>query len=303
MKAIRNLFIASFIFISSSVFSQKSKLEINDIAAKELRLLKKYYNQKIDSTKLIKEIYAPHEQMWKGYLGNSSDFMKWVNSKSLDDVNKWMSNENINPVMLAEYLRVFERKMFFITGEKPHGKWYIFYGPAWTNLGGLGSGEMLIDLANKNNTSNDVITFVYPHELNHQIYHKIINESEDKVLNRILDEGFASYVNYIFYQKKNSKAKELSYTEDEFKTCQANDMALIGYLAKHYTSKDEKFADDLASRSYKINENLPGGIAYYLGFRIVEEYVKNHGEHSWKEIYKKKPIDVLYDSKILDLYK
>ena len=303
MKLNRYFLLAIFILVSNSVFSQKSGLEIIDLGTKELKYLKKYYNKKIDSTKLIKRIYSPYEQMWKGYLGNSSDFMNWVNSKKLEDVVKWQSNENVNSTILADHLKIFEKKMFFLTGMKPQGKWYIFYGPAWTNLGGLGSGEMLIDLANKNNTSNEAITNVYPHELNHQIYRNTINQSEDIVLNRIIDEGFASYINYIFYQKKNSKAKELYYTEEEFKICDANDKALIGFLAKYYTSKDEKLADNLASRSYKINESLPGGIAYYLGFRIVEEYVKHHGEHSWKEIYKKKPMEVIIESKILELYK
>ena len=194
------------------------------------------------------------------------------------------------------------KEMYLFTGEKPKGKWYIFYGPAWTDLGGLGSGEMLIDLANKNNISNDAIVFVYPHELNHQIYQNEINQSEDVVLNRILDEGFASYINYIFHQKKSTKAKELYYTEDEFMLCNSNDKKLVDFLSHYYNSHDEKLADKLASRHYKLNELLPGGIAYYLGFRIVEEYVKQYGEDSWKDIYKKKPIDVLFESKILDLY-
>ena len=301
MKILKHLFIS--IFISSSLFAQKSELEIIDLGSKELKYLKKYYNNKIDSVKLMDRIYVPYEEMWKGYIGNSSDFMNWVNSKNLDDLTKWQSNKNVNSKILANQLKVYEKEMFLFTGKRPQGKWYIFYGPAWTNLGGLGSGEMLIDLANKNNVSNDSIIFVYPHELNHQIYHNQINQSDDVVLNRILDEGFASYINYIFHQKKNSKAKELYYTEDEFNVCDSNDKVLVDFLSKYYTSKDEKIADNLASRSYKINDNLPGAIAYYLGFRIVEEYVKQNGEDSWKDIYKKKPIDVLLESKILDLYK
>lgn len=292
-----------FLFLNISyLFAQKSQLEIIDLGSKELKYLKKYYNNKIDSTKLIQKIYTPYQQMWRGYLGNSSDFMHWVDSKSIKDLEIWQSNKNVNSKILTNQLVTYEKEMYLFTGEKPKGKWYIFYGPAWTDLGGLGSGEMLIDLANKNNISNDAIVFVYPHELNHQIYQNEINQSEDIVLNRILDEGFASYINYIFHQKKNTKAKELYYTEDEFMLCNSNDKKLVEFLSHYYNSHDEKLADKLASRNYKLNELLPGGIAYYLGFRIVEEYVKEYGEDSWKDIYKKKPIDVLFESKILDLY-
>ena len=40
-------------------------------------------------------------------------------------------------------------------------------------------------------------------------------------------------------------------------------------------------------------------IGYYIGFRIVEEYVKENGKDSWKKIFAMKPEEVLTDRKII----
>jgi len=50
------------------------------------------------------------------------------------------------------------------------------------------------------------------------------------------------------------------------------------------------------SRNAKIKENLPGAIGYFIGFKIVEEYVLKHGSESWKDIYTLSSEEVLEKS-------
>ena len=136
--------------------------------------------------------------------------------------------------------------------------------------------------------------------MNHQIYENTCKINSDIVLHRILDEGFATYVSYIFHDKKIPKADELHYTQKEFNVCEKNDTNLINFLKENFEKNDSGLARNFANRTFKFNENLPGGIGYYLGFRIVEEYVKNNGKNSWKEIYKLTPEETLKKSKIFE---
>lgn len=245
---------------------------------------------------LVEKIYVPNKELWEGYIGDEHAFLKWTNEKALVQEDSWKENKKVNSRVLSDELKKYAREMSAFTGYKPKGKWYLLYGPAFTDLGGLSGGIMLIDLANKVNINNDVIINLYPHELNHQIYSATKPPTEKIVLDRIIDEGFATYVSYIFHEKKYTKASELKYSEEEFQYCISNEDKLKGLLKKYYLSGDEKQSRDFANRNFKIGEKYPGAIGYYLGFRIVEEFVKRNGEDSWKKIYTMKPIEVLEQS-------
>ncbi len=304
MKKIIIIFLA-FQFLSS--YSQQTEnlgLKIINLSTKQINLMNKYKSEPIEIRNkiLLDSIYIPNLYLWNGYLGDENDFITWMNNVAFLELPKYNEKaNNINLDELNDYFFETVNSMEKFTNHKPFGKWYIFFGPKWANLGGFEDGTMLIDLAHSSNKNLNNITLYFPHEINHQIYSNTIKPNKDAVLYRILDEGFACYVSYIYHNGKTTISEELNYKESEYQFCRKNDKELIELLKRNYKSNSDKLSDNFVSRGYKFSEKYPTAIGYYLGFRIVEEYVKKYGKESWKDIYKLSPKKVLRKSKILKL--
>jgi len=293
------------VFLQFSIYPQQNKsagIEIIDISRKQIEFMNKVQNEPIEKRNsiLIDSIYKPDSYLWNGYLGSETDFTNWLNNTAYEELGSYnLKAKEIDLSILNEYFFETVREMEKFTGNKSSGKWYIFFGPKWTNLGGFDDGTMLIDLAHDSNKSLDDIKIFFPHEINHQIYSGTTEQKDNAVLYRILDEGFACYVSYLFHNGKTKIAEELNFTEDEYNSCIENEKELIALLKKNYKSDSEKLSDNFANRSYKFSEKFPGAVGYYIGFRIVDEFVKRNGKDSWKKIYNMSPEKVLRKSKIL----
>lgn len=280
----------------------ENNLKVYNVAKKQLILFNQF--QRADTFTLnkflIDSIYIPNSTFWDGYLGDEKAFLNWSNKKGIKQLSDWNKKlQIINPDFLTLKLKEIAVKMYKFTGYAAKGNWYIIYGPGWANLGGFEDGTMFIDLAHKTNENSEKIIWLYPHELNHQIYSNTLKFEEDIVLNRIIDEGFATYISYLFHEKKYSIAEELMYSIEDYEFCVKNEKELLLLMKDNYYKSDEKLSRQFASREYKFKDNYPEAIGYYLGFRIVEEYVKQNGKDSWKQIYTIQPAEVLTKSKIL----
>jgi hypothetical protein len=288
--------------IKKGITNPSSDLEIIDISALELRLFNQYKNHAIEERNLIflDSIYRPYTHLWKGYLGDEKEFITWVNTvvyKELALYNEKAKRINLNK--MNTYFNQTAKEMAAFTGFSPKGKWYIFFGPKWTNLGGFGDGAMLIDLANEHNQSLEDIIEAFPHEINHQIYTNRLPNTEYNVISRIIDEGFACYVSKLFRKGKTTMAQELNYTEEAYQNCLKYEDKIIKLIRNNYTSTNKDDIDRFVSRGHQFSEKLPTAIGYFIGYRIVEEYVKKHGKDSWKDLYEIDPIEVLHKSGIL----
>ncbi|MEA5004975.1 MAG: DUF2268 domain-containing putative Zn-dependent protease [Rikenellaceae bacterium] len=286
---------------SQDIF-QKHDLKIINISTYELKMLNQYKDSSIDTRNRIftDSIYTPNIHLWEGYVGEANNFLYWVNQtayKELDELNQ--KEKTIDIMALNNYFAKTIDKMTEMTGYSPKGVWYIFYGPKWMNLGGIDDGTMLIDLAHKANKCFDDIAAFFPHEINHQIFNNINPYKKNTVINRIVDEGFACYVSYLYKGKKSSVAQELCYTEKEFQTCVENEREIFALIKENRNSKERNEIEKFGARRYKFKEEYPGAIGYYIGFRIVEEYVKKYGKDSWKDLYTKDPETVFLESEIL----
>jgi hypothetical protein len=280
-------------------------IEWIDIAMKQVRLMRAAEDlpQEKRDRLLLDSIFMPHTGLWHGYLGQEAAFLNWVNNTAFSELSEY--ERKLKEICTLEMQKIFARNvqdMKSLTGFTPQGKWYVFFGPKWTNLGGLGDGTMLIDLANSANTSLEDITRVFAHEINHQIYSLTCPQKDNAVLYRILNEGFACYVSYLYHQESTSIARELAYTEAQYRACRDNDARAIELLREHYQSNDSQLSRLFAHRQYLFYDDLPGALGYYIGFRIVEEYVKRFGTDSWIDIYTLQPEEVLMKSDILNLY-
>lgn len=297
-------FLTSYLFLllgTQLSFSQQ-KLKVIDISQKQLLLMQQY--QKMDSLRrsqaIIKTLYTPYKQFWNGYLGEADDVASWLDG-AMSKLPDWkVKNTKIDGQKLALQLNKFAKDMKVLTGYEPQGDWYIVYGPAWTDLGSLGY-AMLIDLAHKSNISNEKIAMMFPHELTHQIMSNVNKNKDTTAISSIIGEGFAVWMNQKYWKQKYTLAQHLGYTEEELKTAGSYLDKLKGFLDKNKYATDRDMIDVFRNRSSKLNEKLPGAIGYYLGYLIVDEYVKKHGIDSWKNIFVKPPKEILKESGFIEL--
>jgi hypothetical protein len=277
-------------------------LEVIDLSGRQLRLMAAWQNQpgaERDSL-MVDSLYRPYQKLWSGYLGGPGDFLEWLNGDGFAQLDYFRSRAlALDLDKLNAYFGETVEAMTEFTGHSPKGRWYVLFGPHWTNLGGFGDGTMLIDLAHPDNANTAAISQVFPHELNHQIY-ATTQPSGKAVMRRILDEGFACYVSYRFHKGTISKAESLGYTEEAFEYCRQKEPSLLGLLQQFVSSDDPGISNSFADRGVHVSEGYPGAIGYYLGFRIVEEYVVRNGADSWKDLYLLTPEEALEGSGLLE---
>lgn len=298
-KARGNLILSTFILLlflvtnAITAYSQKN-LEIYDISQKQIELMRKHKNADLSlrNKVFIDNVYAPYQQFWEGYLGNGDKVAKWMNGalSKLPEFEK--KNKAINGKQLITQFRQVAKKMTKLTGYEPKGKWYIVYGPAWTDLGSLGDFAMLIDLAHESNSSNERIMKMFPHELTHQIMTNVNKNKDESAISSIVGEGFAVWMNQKYWGKKYTLAENLGYSESELQACDKNIESLKKMFLANKYSTDKDIIDAFRNRSQKPSESLPGAIGYYLGYRIVEAYVQKNGANSWKDFFVKSPREI-----------
>lgn len=295
----RNLLFSSVIFLcclainAFTVYAQNS-LEIFDISQKQIELMRKYKNAELDvrNKAFVDNVYSPYKQFWEGYLGNGEKVAKWMNEAIVNLPEFEKKNKSISGRKLIKQFRQVAKEMTRLTGYEPKGKWYVVYGPAWTDLGGLGEFAMLIDLSHENNSSNERIMKMFPHELTHQIMTNVNKHKDESAISSIIGEGFAVWMNQKYWGKKYTLAENLGYSESELQACDKSIEALKKIFLANKYSTDKDIIDAFRNRSQKPAESLPGAIGYYLGYRIVEAYVKKHGTDSWKDIFVKSPREI-----------
>ena len=138
----------------------------------------------------------------------------------------------------------------------------------------------------------EYLKFILPHEINHQIFSKF-NTDNNTLLYTILDEGFACYVNYLYWDKKFPPAKNISFTDEEWNWCIENENKIFNYTKTFLDSTDRKIIDKFQRAHRYIFEGAPDRIAYFIGFRICQAFVAEKGIESWKRIYQLSPKEVL----------
>lgn len=282
-----------FILLFEFTFAQ-NKINAIDVSSVQLRILQKYYNSdSIQKQKVYTDsIYSPYQELWNGYLGNSEKVVKWHNENQ-SHLNEWIQkSEKVNGKQISHSLRKFLKEMKKLTGYNTQGTWYTLFGPAWTDLGGLGKYAMVIDLSHENNTSIEKIEQILPHEITHQIMMTTNKHNDKTVLEPIIGEGFAVWMNQKYWKKKYSFAQNLGYTESELKICDQNFQKIKGFFEKNKFSEDKEIIDVFRSRETKLNEKLPGAIGYYIGYKIIEQYVLKNGKNSWKNVFIKSPREI-----------
>lgn len=272
-------------------------LEIIDISQKQLTLFNKHLNtDSAQRAKIFRDsLYYPYQDIWDGYVTNIETFdlvAEHYGIRTIDKLNeknKLFYYSNKDEDLLGNLFKVRDG-MIRLTGHSPKGKWYLLYGPALANLGGVGDGIMFVDFAFPENKDLSTVINWFPHELNHQIYSNTSKDSIHNVLARCIDEGFAVYVNKLYWNnieknKDYSLAMSLSYSNQELKAAEKEMSFILSLFKEQYLSEDRDIIDKFGARNVKLKDNLPGAIGYFIGYKIVESYVNLYGEESWRDVY------------------
>jgi len=274
-------------------FTQSTNgLEITDLSQMEIRLLNQYKNVDsiVKSKVYLDSLYYPYLTFWQGYAGDENAFMSWMHREGkvfLDYLNK--RNSSINGPRLLRQLEEVKDRLSILTDHQAIGKWYIVYFHGATDLGGLGNGNMLIDLSHESNSSNDNIMRMFPHEITHQIMNNTNTHQDSTALNSIVGEGFAVFMNQLYWGDKYTLAQNLGYSEAELKACKRHRYFIKNFFEKNKYTTDNATIEMFRSRNFKLLPSLPGAIGYFIGFEICQKYAKRS---SWKEVFKKSPREI-----------
>ncbi|HEU5050355.1 MAG TPA: DUF2268 domain-containing putative Zn-dependent protease [Gemmatimonadales bacterium] len=251
--------------------------------------------------RLVHRLYAPYTEFWNGYLGEEADFREWA-VKLLDPAHP--IHTRLAPLDAVRLDRRFTEGVDWIvrtTGHRPAGTWYIVFGPGWTDMGGLGGIGMVADFT-RLTPDSAALANLLPHELTHQVQSALERGDPDvgTVLHRIVGEGFASYVAWVYAGGKRTPAEALMYREQEWTWALAHERELLAAVRPILASRERKDSDRVASRSDHLIEGAPGAGGYFLGFRLVQAYLEKRGKDAWREIYDLPVAEVVRRSGYLD---
>lgn len=254
----------------------------------QLRLALAYADGSQDEREaaFVDSVYRPHEQFWQGYVGGEDGFVD-------DVVSLWVDLERdpraAIPVNTDVGGMIVEanRMAAAFAGRPPRcADWYLLYGPGYANMGGLDTGEMLVDFFGFTEESRQDLRVYLPHEAAHVLYAGRPPDPQDgTLLSLILNEGFATYFSVLFHDGGVSPAEALGYSPEEWDWAVAHERELWKMVEGDLSSRDE----DLITRFRAVREHVrpdaPGKIGYFFGLRILESYVEHHGEESWVDFF------------------
>ena len=65
----------------------------------------------------------------------------------------------------------------------------------------------------------------------------------------------------------------------------AHEQALWREAQPHLGSADRKILDRFSSAGQHVLDGAPGKVGYFLGYRIIEDFVRRNGPQSWRKLY------------------
>ena len=269
-------------------------------------------NNEFNSQMIVNNVYLPHKKLWDSCyaqifgdenanrFNNREGMIKWnqtLFNKSKSEYieqSKAITKININN-LFKKNLKKFNR----LVPYQPNAKISILFTPVTgIGFGGCDAQQFALEL---NNKSIDILYTLekgLPHELNHLVYEKFRNSDIDRnsALSQTIDEGFACYFTYIFFDKKIPEYEAVeNMTKENWDWFVKNEKEIFT-KTKSYFSDSSGDNPLLRNDKHKLFLNAPKSLNYWLGFRIISEYVKKYGLDSWKDIYNLTANEVLEKS-------
>lgn len=246
----------------------------------------------------VSSVYQPYRNFWSGYLGDEAAFTGWMERQITDltdpraDIPLELEFDGLLETTINGMVQLTRR-------EIPRGTWYLVYGPGWTNMGGLGDGAMVVDFFGVPDTaSGESYSVSLPHEINHQLFD--IGHKDDSdggtVLYRLIDEGFAVYVNQVYWGELAAPERHIGCSGEEWTWAVENEAVILSEVLPLLSSTDSETHNRLTARSIYLLPEAPGAIGYFVGLRIVQAYVEQHGPGSWRDLYDVPVARIMHES-------
>jgi len=289
-------------------------IKVNKIVVKNLfkSQILAHKGGKYDSLMIVKKVYRTHQALWDSCYAiifgkeNASKFntpkgmIKW--NKTLYPENKDFFDQRAKTLLkmnLDSILKTNLSKFNKLVPYKVESKISILFTPIPGILfGGCKKDQFSLELNYKEQDVKYTIEKGLPHELNHLAYEPLRKNDPKKntALRQTIDEGFACYFTWVFFDKKISKYEAVeNMNEKEWNWYLKNEKKLFYSLKKYFNDKSGN-NPLLRNDKFKLFKNAPKTLFYWLGFRIIEKYVEKNGAESWIDIYKLNVQDVLNKS-------
>jgi len=241
----------------------------------------------------IDSVYRPHRDFWDGYVGGEDEFTRRVARRWVDLEHDPRASIPVD-VDVAGLIVETNRVAAALAGRSPRcADWYLIYGPGMANMGGLSSGEMLVDFFGFSDSEQDLRIYV-PHEAAHVLYGGRRADPQDgTLLSSMLSEGFATYFSVLFHAGTVSPAGALGYSAQEWDWAVENERALWDIVKADLDSRDEDLIRRFRAAGERVRPDAPGKIGYFIGYRILESYVRRHGTESWADFFELPLRDIL----------
>jgi uncharacterized protein YjaZ len=91
-------------------------------------------------------------------------------------------------------------------------------------------------------------------------------------------------------------AQALGYSEAEWQWALAHEAELWAAAQPLLSSRERAVHDRFRSANTRIIAEGPRKVGYFLGYRIVDAYVKRHGTSSWQMLFELPMAKILQDS-------
>ncbi|SKC12059.1 Predicted Zn-dependent protease [Chryseobacterium balustinum] len=254
-----------------------------------------------DSTMIEKNVYKPHQKLWDSCYGvifgnengkkfnHSAGMIEWnrtlltANKQDLIKRTKIITDINLSKLMTKNLTRFSK-----LVPYQPTAKLSLLFTPiTGIGFGGCNAEQFALEINNPGVDIEYTLTKGLPHEFNHLVYEKFRNADPDKesALSQTIDEGFACYFTYVFFDKKITQHEAVeNMSQQQWDWYVKNEKEIFNKVKDFFsdTSGDNPL---LRNDKIKLFPDAPKTLNYWLGFRIITKYVEKHGKDSWKDLY------------------
>ena len=305
---------------SSATFIEKLEGLSDSIQVENIVVLNLFKSQILahkandfDSLMIVEKVYYPHKELWDNCYGmifgeenaskfsTSSGMVNW--NRTLYPENKDFLNQRASELMainLDSVLEINLNKFNKLAPFRPQARISILFTPfQGIGFGGCSNEQFCFEL---NNVDYDVAYTVekgLPHELNHFVYEPLRENDPDQgtALFLTIDEGFACYFTWLFFDGQISLHEAVeNMSKEDWNWYLENEKRIFDTLKPYL---NDKSGDNplLRNDNYALFPEAPKTLYYWLGFRIVQSYIRTFGEDAWIDIYQMNVREVLEKSK------
>ncbi len=253
----------------------------------------------IDSQRIVREVYHRHRELWEACYGTifgpdnahlfrtDTGMVAWnralyeTDSLYLDSLAGRLLEQHADSVFRFHIERFKQ-----LDYAMPSAKISLAFTPlVAVGFGGCGNDQFVFELNNPEYELMYTLTKGFPHELYHLINGEQAPQPEAfTALDLTITEGLACYFTYTYFEGGISKQEAVEeMTADEWSYYEEHELEIFTRMQAYFddTSGDNPL---LSNKKYQAFPDAPKSLYYWLGFRIVETYLKNHPGTTIREL-------------------